>query len=203
MLRYIVISSLVLLMSIGLAQRAMSQDDIEKTLTRAQALYYEARFKDSVELLLPVDATLRQRTDRVNLSITVKLQLALGYIGQNQIAEAKSVFQDVCVLNPEYALDASQFAPKVLALFDDAKAEHKKARCDAFCRELDNLAKSGAVQGLLRLSKEVGNGCACAASVDAAELLYKQGVDAYRRDDFAQALEKLRAALKFRPQHEL
>ena len=139
MSRNSVILSLVLVGLSGFAQRALSQEDIEGTLNRAQALYYEARFKDSVDLLLPLDATLRQRPERIKQSIGVKLQLALGYIGQNQIAEAKSVFQEVCMLDSSYALDSSQFAPKVLALFDDARAEQKKANCDAFCTQLDEL----------------------------------------------------------------
>src|SRR5262245_10734997 len=121
MYRIIVTLLLVLIASISLVQLALSQDDIEGTLTRAQNLYYEARFKDSVDLLLPVDAKLRERADRIPQSISVKLQLALGYIGQNQTAEAKSVFQEVCALDANYTLDSDQFAPKVLALFDDAR----------------------------------------------------------------------------------
>ena len=61
MSRYIVMFSIVLVVSIGSVQRATSQEDIERTLTRAQNLYYEARFKDSVDLLLPLYAALRQR----------------------------------------------------------------------------------------------------------------------------------------------
>jgi tetratricopeptide (TPR) repeat protein len=202
MLRNIVVLSLVLIVSAGSVQRAFSQEDIERTLTRAQALYYEARFKDSIDLLLPIDATLRQQPNRVSQSISVKLQLALAYIGQNQIAAAKSVFQEVFVLDANYALDASQFAPKVLTLFDEARAEQKKATCAAFCVSVDRLSKNADADGLLRLA-QAGDGCACSAVADAAELLYKQGVDAYKRDDFTQALRKLRAAVKFRPQHDL
>jgi hypothetical protein len=137
MFRNIVILALVPIVGAGLLQRASAQDDLEGTLTRAQALYYEARFKDSVELLLPLDAALRQQPAQVSQSIRVKMQLALGYIGQNQTAQAKSVFLEVCALDAAYSMDSSQFAPKVLALFNDAKAEHKKARCDARCGEID------------------------------------------------------------------
>jgi tetratricopeptide (TPR) repeat protein len=203
MLRNILIVSLVLIASVGLVQRALSQDDVEGTLNRAQALYYEARFKDSVELLLPIDASLRQRPDRVAQSINVKLQLALGYIGQNQIAEAKSVFREVCALDGDHALDSEQFAPKVLALFEDARTEQKKAKCDAFCGKLDQVLKDGDSQGLVRLSREAGGNCFCGAGVAAADLLYTQGVGAFKTDDFAQALAKFQAALKFNPRHDL
>jgi len=203
MFRNIMILALVPVVGTGLLQRSSSQDDVENTLTRAQSLYYEARFKDSVEMLLPVDATLRQQPDLVSQSIRVKLQLALGYIGQNQTAQAKSVFQEVCALDAAYSLDSTQFAPKVLALFNDAKAEQKKVRCDAFCQKIGEYSRSADVHGLLRLAREPEEGCMCAAAADAAELLYTQGVEAYKREDFAQATERLRAALRFRPQHDL
>jgi len=203
MFRNIAILALLPIVGTGLLQRASAQDDFESTLTRAQALYYEARFKDSVELLLPVDELLRQQPDHLSESIRVKLQLALGYIGQNQTAQAKSVFQEVCVLDASYSLDSSQFAPKVLALFNDAKAEQKKAQCEARCGEIEQYSRNADVQGLLRLASEPAEGCTCEAAAGAAELLYTQGVEAYKREDFAQAVEKLRAALKFRPQHDL
>jgi len=203
MFRNIVILALLPLVGTGLLRRVSAEDDLESTLTRAQALYYEARFKDSVELLLPVDAVLRQQPGHVSESIRVKLQLALGYIGQNQTTQAKSVFQEVCALDGSYSLDSSQFAPKVLALFNDAKAEQKKARCEARCAEIDQYSRSSDVQGLLRLAGEPAEGCTCEAAAGAAELLYTQGVEAYKREDLVQAVEKLRAALKFRPQHDL
>jgi tetratricopeptide (TPR) repeat protein len=203
MFRNIVIVSFLFVLLAGVSQRALSQGEVETTLGRAQALYYEAKFNDSVQLLLPVDAALGQRTDRVSQRINVKLQLALGYIGQNQMDKAKSVFQEVCVLDETYSLDASQFAPKVLALFDDAKTEQKKSRCQTYCTTLDAVSRAGNAQELLKLAKDAGGGCACPAAAAAADLLYAQGIEAYKKSDFAPALEKLRAALKFRPQHDL
>lgn len=203
MFRYIVIIASVLILSIAGVQRAVSQEDVERTLGRAQALYYEAHFKDSVDILLPVDQALRQQPSRVGLSISVKLQLALGYIGQNQTEEAKSVLQEVCVLDPEYSLDSNQFAPKVLALYDDVKTKQKQTRCETFCKEIDRLSKTGDVQGLLNLTRDTGPGCVCGAAKDAAEVLFKQGLNAYKQENYAQALEKLRGALKFRPDHDL
>jgi tetratricopeptide (TPR) repeat protein len=204
MFRKIVIVALVpIVVATAFLQRASAQYDVESTLTRAQSLYYEARFKESVELLLPIDELLRQQPGHASENIRVKLQLALGYIGQNQTTQAKAVFQEVCALDAAYSLDSSQFAPKVLSLFNDAKAEQKKVRCDARCAEIDTYSKSANVQGLLRLAGEPAEGCTCEAAAGAAELLYTQGVEAYKREDFAQAVEKLRAALKFRPQHDL
>ena len=203
MFRNIVIVALLIIVWTGLLQGVSPQEDLESILSRAEALYYEARFKDSVELLLPVDVRLRQQPDHVSQRVRVKVQLALGYIGQNQTAEAKSVFQEVCALDDAYSLDSGQFSPKVLALFNDAKAEQKKARCDAFCEEVGKYSRSANVQELLRLAREVAPDCTCEAAAGAADLLYTQGVEAYKREDYAQATEKFRAALKFRPQHDL
>jgi len=204
MFRNIVIVALVpIVVATAFLQRASAQYDVESTLARAQSLYYEARFKESVELLLPIDELLRQQPGHASENIRVKLQLALGYIGQNQTTQAKAVFQEVCALDAAYSLDSSQFAPKVLSLFNDAKAEQKKVRCDARCAEIDTYSKSANVQGLLRLAGEPAEGCTCEAAAGAAELLYTRGVEAYKREDFAQAVEKLQAALKFRPQHDL
>jgi tetratricopeptide (TPR) repeat protein len=164
MSRFIVTLALVFVVSTGLAVAGFAQEDFERTLSRAQALYYEARFKDSIDLLLPIDATLREQSNRAGLSVNVKLQLALGYIGQNEVNEAKSVFQQLCILDPEYSLDSNQFAPKVLALFEEARA---------------------------------------ATAVNSADMLYKQGVEAYKHEDLEQAAKKFRAALRFRPDHEL
>lgn len=203
MARYIITLASVLVLSMAVVQRAESQEDVERTLNQAQALYYEAHFKDSVDLLLPVDAALRQKTSPVGLSISVKLQLALGYIGQNQTEQAKSVLTEVCMLDPEYSLDANQFAPKVIALYDDVKAKQKQSRCETFCKEVDRLSKAGDVQGLLSMTRQASTGCSCAATRDAAEILFKQGQEAYKQENFAAALERLRAALTFRPDHDL
>jgi len=203
MARYTVNLAFVLVLSIVVVRRAESQEDVERTLTRAQALYYEAHFKDSVDLLLPVDAALSKKTSPVGLSISVKLQLALSYIGQNQTEEAKTILQEVCMLDPEYSLDANQFAPKVIALYDDVKKKQKQSRCEIFCKEVDRLSKAGDVQGLLMMTRESESGCACAATRDAAELLFKQGLEESKQQNFTPALEKLRAALKYRPDHDL
>src|SRR5688572_23995960 len=175
-----IVLSLMVIFANALVQRAMSQDlDVERTLIGAQALYQKAHYKDSVDYLLPVDAMLREQPGRVGQAISVKMQLALGYVGQNQFDKAKSLLQEVCILDPEYKLEPNQFAPKVLALYNEVTTERKRAKCEALCQENNRLSKSGDAEGLLALTKDLGDGCICQATTEAAEVLYRQGVAAY------------------------
>ena len=63
----------------------------------------------------------REPDDRRQIAVGARLHRS-----ESDCARRKSVFQEVCILDPEYALDSSQFAPKVLALFNDAKSGTKK-----------------------------------------------------------------------------
>jgi len=202
--RYFVIVALVI-GSLGWASQAAPQDDFAKTLARAQTLFYEARFSDSIQILLPLDAELSQQQGRAADKVSIKLLLALGHVGLNQLDQAKSRFQELSGIDPEYSLDPAQFAPKVLTLFNEAKADQIKTKCGPICTEVETLTKKNDYDGLLKLISASGNGCACvgAAASNAAETLYKEGLEAYKRDDIAQALQKFRMALKFRPQHDL
>jgi hypothetical protein len=88
MLRTIVILWLGLAVSTGWPQRAIAQDDIERTLSRAEALYFEARFDESI-LLAPVNETLRTQSGRLKERIATRFQLALANIGLNNTARRK------------------------------------------------------------------------------------------------------------------
>jgi hypothetical protein len=202
--RYFVIVALVI-GSLGWATQAAPQDDFAKTLSRAQTLYYEARFSDSIQILLPLDAELGQQQGRAADKVSIKLLLALGHVGLNQMDQAKSRFQELCGIDSDYSLDPAQYAPKVLSLFNEAKADQLKTKCGAVCAQVETLTKNNDYDGLLKLISASGSGCACvgAAASTTAETLYKEGLDAYKRDDIVQALQKFRLALKFRPQHDL
>ena len=41
------------------AQTAQSAEEIQAVLSRAEALYYEAEYKETIQLLIPVDAALK------------------------------------------------------------------------------------------------------------------------------------------------
>ena len=75
MLRY-VLGALALITSV---QVAAPQDDVNSALARAEQLYYEARFREAVDLLLPIDAALGSQPEGLQDKIKVKLQLALAH----------------------------------------------------------------------------------------------------------------------------
>src|SRR5215471_16028651 len=91
---------------------ALPPDEIADTLSRAESLYYEAKFKDAIQLLQRLDDQLRSRTDKVPEKIRVKVQLALSMIGLNNTMDAKAALREVFLLDPEYAIDEQQFPPK-------------------------------------------------------------------------------------------
>src|SRR5207302_327997 len=121
MYRYIITVFIVL--SVVTAAAAMPADEIADMVTRAESLYFGAKFKDAIQLLQRIDEMLRSRTDRVTEKITVKLQLALAHVGLNDAAQAKTSLRELYVLDPEYRLDPQLFPPKVILLADEVKAE--------------------------------------------------------------------------------
>src|SRR5215475_1651329 len=75
-------------------------DEAAELLTRAQALYYQADFAQSVELLLRADDLLQDQSGNLQVKTDVKLQLALGYIGLNDGEKAKAYMDQLYALDP-------------------------------------------------------------------------------------------------------
>ncbi len=201
MFRY-VFASLVLIGSINLAPL---QKETSPTLARAQMLYFAARFRESIDLLLPLDSALRSETNRTQEKINVKLQLALAHIGLTETSQAKTRFAELLALDPDYSLDPQSFSDKVVSLFEEAKEEHFAANCQTICTEADRFLDNGDVQALVAAIESAGTDCAClqATTLDAADHFYQEGAEAYKQDDFSGALENFRAALKLNPEHKL
>src|ERR1051325_2891775 len=184
---------------------SLFQQDIDTILRRAQALYLDAQFQESIDFLLPLDMTLRSIADQVDRQINVKLQLALSHIGLGQTQQAIDRFKELCALDPDYSLDPKRFAQKVISLFEDAKADQAKATCQMVCTEADRLLETENTDALLMLVQSRAGRCAClyATAMDAASHFYQRGVEAYKRNDFIPALQDLRTAMKFQPAHDL
>lgn len=181
------------------------QDEASAALTKARSLYFEARFRESVALLLPLDIALRSEAERLPEKIDIKLQLALAHIGLSEMSSAKSRFEEICELDANYELDSQRYAPKVISLFEEAKADLEKSRCWTVCAAAEKLVESGDAEGLLKLIQSDVSRCACldkAAEDEAAEL-YERGQEAYKKNDLTTALEHFRTAAKFQPGHEL
>jgi tetratricopeptide (TPR) repeat protein len=202
MVKYLL--TLFLVPVLGAAQSPVPQD-AKAVLARAEVLYYEAKFKESLELLLPLDAALQHQGGELRDRINVKLQMALDHIGLNEIAEAKLRFADVSALDSNYSLDPQQFSPKVMAIFEEAKSELGQGQCRTFCVKLQEQLDTGNSESLDLSGQSTDSWCGCLTefAADVARISYKQGVDAYNRDLFTEALQKFRTALRFEPGHEL
>src|SRR5262249_44422348 len=73
------------------------------------------------------------------------------------------------------------------------------------CVEADKLLDTGNAQALLALIQQARSRCTCleAFALDAAGHFYDLGVDAYRKEMLAIALEHFRTATQFNPDHTL
>jgi len=128
------------------AQAVAPDADIRSTLARAEAAYYDARFTDAIALLSPLDTALEAKPDRIDDRVQIKLQLALAYIGLNQIPEAKARLSEIYDINPQFVMDPAKFAPKVLTLFNEVKASH--ASEDTFKKAVEDYKRGHLPQSL-------------------------------------------------------
>jgi len=137
---------MLLIAAIPAAQGVAPDGNISSTLARAEAAYYDARFNDAIALLAPVDTALDARPDRIEARVQVKLQLALAYIGLNQIPEAKARLGEIYEINPQFVMDPAKFAPKVLTLFNEVKASHVSD--DIFRKAVEDYKRGDLPQSL-------------------------------------------------------
>ena len=178
---------------------------VASTLSRAQALYYDASFQESIDLLLPLDKALGSDDKRTKEKIDIKLQIALAHVGLGQMPEATRRFGEICALDPDYSLDPKKFAPKVVSAFEEAKEENEKVQCRVLCAEADKLLDAENADALLALVKQSRSRCNCveASALDAAEHFYDLGVDAYRKEMLSTALQYFQTTTQFNPDHTL
>jgi len=203
MCRYIM--TVFVILSSAIVAQATPPDEIADILTRAESLYFEAKFRDAIQVLQRADDMLKPQANRAPDKIAVKLQLALAHIGLNEAAQAKTRLRELFALDADYRLDAQQFPPKVLALADDARAEQSEIRCQTIRADARKYLESGNGMAFLSLSQAMKGKCTGleALEPEAAELLYKNGIEAYKAGQFSDALEKFRWTLKLAPKHEL
>ena len=203
MLRHV--CALLLVFSVSAVAQPIPPDEIDDALSHAEALYYEAKFNESIQLLLRVDDLLQAKPGRLQEKTNVKLQLALAHIGLNQNTEARSFLRELYALNGDYRLDPQQFSPKVMTLADDAKTELRDVRCQTARDDAQKQLQSRNASALLELLGSMKSQCPGLETIepDAADLLYKTGIESYKRGEFLDALQKFRAAAKLSPEHEL
>jgi tetratricopeptide (TPR) repeat protein len=199
------ILTILILLSLNLSGWSTPADEPSEMLARAEALYYEADFAKSIELLLRADTLLRQQSGRLQDKINVRLQLALGFIGLNDTARAKAYLSEMFAIDENHRIDPQMFSPKVIQLAEEAKAEQAELRCRSTLDEAQRLLGAGNANGVVKLIVANQAKCSGLAALypKTADLLFKEGLNAYKKANTAEALEKFRAVLALDPKHEL
>jgi hypothetical protein len=197
--------ALVLFTALQSLAQQPAQDEIKDGLAHAEALYYGARFNESIALLTRIEDTLKTQPGRLQEKINTKLRLALAEIGLNDTAKAKSFLVDLYALDSNYVLDPDQFSPKVISVAAEAKAEQSKLQCFAAQSDARAFLENGKTKELLDLIRTSKSSCAPLAAVEpeAAESFYKSGLAAYRRNDFSAAATFFEATVALAPENEL
>ena len=196
---------LALIMSFQFSAQLVSQDPVKDTLSKAESLYYEAKFKESIQLLERLNESLRSQPERLQDRVQAKLQLALAHIGMNNTIAARSFLVEIYALEPEFGLDAKQFSPKVITLANEAKAEQATIRCRNAVESARKSLAGGDAPALMDTMRSMRPKCMDLAALEpaAAELVYKDGMVDYKKGDFFHAVQKFRETLKLAPKHEL
>ena len=199
------ILALVILITASRPAWPAPADEAGEMLARAEALYYEADFAKSVELLLRADELLARQAGRLEEKTAVKLHLALGFIGLNDSTRGKAYLKELYALDSDHRIDAQAFSPKVIRLAEEAKAEQNELRCRSVFDETERQLGNGKSDPVVKLIASNVAKCPglAALSAKSGELLFKEGMEAYKRTQMEQALEKFQAVLCLNPKHEL
>ncbi len=189
----------------ALSAWSMPLDEISETLSRAEALYYEADFTKSIELLSRVDKLLRPQSDRQQEKISVKLHLALAYIGLNDTNQAKVYLRELYALDPDYVVDSQRFSPKVIQFADKAKVEQNEIRCKTMANDAQQQLETGNAEAVMQLLGPNRSKCSGLEPIaaGASEVFFKEGIAAYKKAQMTDALQKFRSAVQLKPDHEL
>jgi len=180
-------------------------DEVAETLARAETLYYQAEFTKSIELLLRLDKSLRLQSDHQQDRVSVKLQLALAYVGLNDNTQAKAYFRELYGLDSDYSIDPQRFSPKVVQFAEQAKAEEAEIRCNSISSDAERQLATGNTDAVMQLIASSQAKCTALSALAplVADGIFKEGMDAYRKAQMGDALRKFRFALQVHPKHEL
>src|SRR5262249_53411461 len=131
--------------------------------------------------------------------------LALAYVALNDAGQARSRFDELYALDPEYALDKQQYAPKILSIAEEARTEQDKVRtlrlCDGLRTQIESESITVSVDEVLSMKSRCRD--LPLFTSKAADLFYKRGLEAYKREEFGGATQMFRSALRLDPEHEL
>jgi hypothetical protein len=196
---------LATIQSIAPPAPAAQERETKKALEQAEALYYAARFKESIAVLTPIDEAFKTQAGPLQDKVETKLKLALAHIGTNETATALSFLIEMYALNPDYVFDARQFSPKVVALVAEARTEWQKTRCQRALTDARRHLAAGDSKSFIALLRSSRSQCPSLSEIgpEAADSLYKEAVAAYKRAEFTDAIASFEMVLSLAPGHEL
>src|SRR5262245_57968821 len=98
-----------------------ARSNLPQSLAAAADLYNNARFEAASRLLLQIEG----QSSSVGSEDLKKLRLyqALVGVALNDSENAKKRFLELLTLEPSFALNREEYAPKVIGIFDDARTE--------------------------------------------------------------------------------
>src|SRR5262245_38426297 len=171
--------ALLLLTQASSQSAPIASDEIRDALKQAQTLYYDARFNDSIELLLQLDQRLQKEPNRQQDQIATKLQLVLAYVGLNRSDQAKAVMRQLYAIDKTYSLDPVLYAPKVIALAEAAKAETTTTHCETKRSDVVKSIEKGDVAVVVDRMQSIKADCPDLAGMDSVvvDVLYQRGVE--------------------------
>jgi tetratricopeptide (TPR) repeat protein len=196
----------VLLLTQAVSQSApAASDEIRETLKRAETLYFNARFNDSLQLLAELDGRLQKEANHQPEQIAVKLQLVLVYVGLNRNDDAKTTLRQLYSLDHKSSLDPRLYAPKIIAMADAVKAEAMRTHCEAVRSDVVKNIETGDIGVIADRMQSIQADCPDLAGMDSVvvDVLYQRGTDSAKKAQYTDALRLFDAVLKLSPHHDL
>lgn len=117
--KYIVLFILIML-NVSIAQR-VSEDSLDLMLVRAKTFYNSGEYEHAISELEKALQYLKQleKGDQVE----AYKYLGFSYVAFGDKAKAKEQFKKALVLEPNLTLDPAIVSPKIIKIFEEAKAE--------------------------------------------------------------------------------
>ena len=111
----------VCIASIGMAGAQVSADSLDQMLMRAKNYYNRGEYEYAIVELENALQYLKQ-LEQVD-QVEAYKYLAFSYVAFGQQEKAKEQFRKVLMLDPAHELDPATVSPKIIKVFEEAKAE--------------------------------------------------------------------------------
>jgi hypothetical protein len=177
------------------------QDNIGPDITRAEALYYQAHYKEADALLAFVSDRIDKSGASAASQVQVKMLLGLTRFVLGNEPDARSHFLDLCVVNPAFVLDEHRFAPKVVSFFNGVHEECMT--CRGACFRASSLAAAGDLQEADRTrSGAEYSSCSCTAWASKADNPgFQHANDLLDHEKYVEALREFKGLTQTFPEN--